>query len=49
MKVKAKKCNLFKRELAFVGRIVNEDGYRMDLSNIKAITLFLEKTTRNRW
>ena len=43
VKVKAKKCNLFKRELAFVGRIVNEDGYRMDLSNIKAITLFLEK------
>lgn len=42
-KLKAEKCRMFKREVAFVGRIVNEDGYRMDLSNIEAMTLFVEK------
>ncbi len=37
IKLKAKKCKLFKREVVYLGRIVSEEGYRIDLENIKPI------------
>ena len=37
IKLKAKKCNLFKREEVYLGRIVSEEGYRINLENIKPI------------
>ena len=30
VKLKPRKCSLFKREVRFLGRIVSGDGYRMD-------------------
>ena len=38
VKLKAKKCKLFRREVNYLGRIVSADGYRMDPCNIKAVT-----------
>ena len=46
IKLKAKKCDLFKREVRFLGRKVSGDGYQMDDSNIKAITSLLDETPK---
>ena len=43
IKLKAKKCDLFKREVCFLGRKVSGDGYCMDEKNIKAITSLLNQ------
>ena len=37
VKLKPKKCSLFKREVCFLGRIVSGDGYRMDPGSVRAI------------
>ena len=37
VKLKPKKCSLFKREVCFLGRIVSGDGYRMDSGCVRAI------------
>ena len=37
MKLKADKCELFRQEVKFLGRIVSKKGYRMDDKNIKAV------------
>lgn len=37
LKLKAVKCNLFQREVTFLGRVVSCDGYRMDDKNIRAV------------
>ena len=37
VKLKPKKCSLFKREVCFLGRIVSGDGYRMDPGSDRAI------------
>ena len=42
IKLKARKCKLFKREVCYLGHIVSADGYRPDNSNIQAVTSFLE-------
>ena len=37
VKLKPKKCNMFKHEVKFLGRIVSKDGYRMDPDTVKAV------------
>ncbi|CAB4009442.1 Hypothetical predicted protein, partial [Paramuricea clavata] len=37
VKLKRRKCKLFKREVTFLGRVVSKDGYRMDPENINAV------------
>ena len=37
VKLKPRKCSLFKREVQFLGRVVSGDGYRMDSGCVKAI------------
>ena len=38
LKLNLDKCDLFRREVKFLGRVVNEEGYRMDADKIKAVT-----------
>ena len=37
IKLKSKKCNLFRREVHFLGRVVSEYGYKMDPTKIEAV------------
>ena len=37
VKLKPRKCSLFKREVRFLGRIVSGDVYRMDPESVKAV------------
>ena len=38
VKLKPRKCELLKREVTFLGRIISEDGYRMDPKGTSAVT-----------
>ena len=38
IKLKAKKCELFKKEVSFLGRLITADGYRMDPKATEAVT-----------
>ena len=42
IKLKAKKCRLFEKEVNYLGRIVSADGYRVDSSNTKAVLTLKE-------
>ena len=42
VKLKARKCKMFKKEVNYLGRIVSADGYRVDPSNVKAILALKE-------
>ena len=42
IKLKARKCNMFKKEVKYLGRIVSADGYRADPSNVKAVLALKE-------
>ena len=37
VKLKAKKCNLFKNEVSFLGRVILSNGYRMDSKATEAV------------
>ena len=37
VKIKAKKCQLFRRQVQYLGRIVAAVGYRLNANNIKAV------------
>ena len=37
VKLKPRKCKLFKREVTFLGRVVSEEGYKLDPSSIKPV------------
>ena len=38
VKIKAKRCQLFKQEVRYLGRIVVVDRYRLDPKNIQSVT-----------
>ena len=42
VKLKPRKCNLFKPEVSFLGRIISKDGYRMDPKSVKAVIALKE-------
>ena len=46
IKLKAKKCDLFKKEVKYLGRIVSQEGYRADPDNIKLIVSLKERTPK---
>ena len=46
VKLKPKKCKLFKREVHCLGRIVSERGYKLDPSNIREVLSLKEKQPR---
>ena len=46
VKIKASKCALFKKEVAYLGRIVSRDGYRLDPKNIEAVTQLKDNPPR---
>ena len=37
IKLKAEQCDMFKREVVYLGRIVSEEGYRVDPESTKAL------------
>jgi hypothetical protein len=37
VKLKPKKCNMFKREVVFLGRVVSGEGYKLDPSTVAPI------------
>ncbi len=43
VKLKAEKCNMFKSEVKYLGRIISEEGYRMDEKNLEPIRKFKEE------
>ena len=43
IKLKPRKCKVFRREVCLLGRIVSRDGYRVDPSGITAVTNLAEK------
>ena len=39
VKLKSRKCALFKREVSFLGRVISQDGYRIDPKATNAVTV----------
>ena len=47
IKVKAKKCRLFQKQINYLGRTISDKGYGIDKNNIKAVTDLATKTPSN--
>eukprot|EP00794_Sanderia_malayensis_P004301 gene4301-4870_t len=43
IKLKRRKCELFKKQVRFLGKIILEDGYKIDENNVRPVTSLLEK------
>ena len=46
VKLKPRKCKLFKRRVTFLGRVVSEDGYKFDPSSIKPVLALRDSPPR---
>ena len=46
IKLKAKKGDLFKKEVKYLGQIVSQEGYHADPENIKPIVSLKERTPK---
>ena len=47
IKIKASKCQLFKREISYLGRVILADGYTIDPKNVNAVLGKLKKKPNN--
>ena len=47
IKIKASKCQLFKREISYPGRVISADGYTLDINNVDAVLEKLKKKPNN--
>ena len=43
IKVKAKECDLFKKEVKYLGQIVSQEGYHADPENTSSLLLVLKR------
>ena len=46
IKLKPEKCELFRKEVKYLGHIVSREGYRADTSNTRALTVLKEQTPK---
>ena len=45
-KLEPQKCNMFKKEVVFLGRVVSEEGYKLDPSSIKPVLSLKESSPK---
>jgi len=43
IKIKASKCQLFKKEISYLGRLISEEGYTADPKNVEAVKSKIKK------
>ena len=46
IKLKPGKCKMFRKQVQFLGRVVSEQGYTLDLTSIEAVTSLQSQTPR---
>ena len=46
IKIKARKCKLFQRQVNYLGRVISSDGYQIGQKNIKAVANLLNQKPR---
>ena len=46
IKLKPRKCKMFRKQVQFLGRVVSEQGYTPDPKSIKAVTSLRSQTPR---
>lgn len=45
-KLRPKKCDFFKREVCYVGRVISEEGYWMNLTEVEAVQALKKRTAK---